>query len=403
MGLMADYTTNPYADAKTCNMLAMDLDLYPGSTDLGPVSPDSHFYAGNIHGNQDPIAQTGYLDFSSNGLGSISLPAGTTFPRVTVMAVVKKMVARTGSTYHSYFSDLKNYQNFTTLMEAIGGTPNPGLGDLGGVAATAGDGLTSNDSMELVTSTPLSFTPTWQLVKANSLPAGQRRRFIDLAGVCNLGTLAVLVSPAVGDTINGSSNSVTLSDRYAFATLETDGKTNWTIVDYGKAMMRQDNLVDIPSPGSARSNLGLGSLATHPSTDFLAVANNLGDLTDKAAARANLGLAASSAITFSSFDPGAIATPADVTGNFYTGELLSTDVYWASRIPATLPFTITSGTTVAGWDFSTFINAIWNIPSTAPSSITLSPAINVKPGQRGFIIITCATSTARTLFLVVPL
>jgi hypothetical protein len=188
-----------------------------------------------------------------------------------------------------------------------------------------------------------------------------------------------------------------LSDRYAFATLETDGKTNWTIVYYGKAIMRQDNLVDIPSPGSARSNLGLGSLATHPSTDFLATSNNLSDLTDQAAARANLGLAASSAITFSSFDPGAIATPADVTGNFYTGKLLSTDVYWASRIPATLPFTVTSGTTVAGWDFGTFINAIGNIPSTAPSSITLSPAINVKPGQRGFIIIKCATSTARTL------
>jgi hypothetical protein len=63
------------------------------------------------------------------------------------MAVVKKMVAGTGSTYHSYFSDLKNYQNFTTLMEAIGGTPNPGLGDLGGVTATAGDGGSNGNTL----------------------------------------------------------------------------------------------------------------------------------------------------------------------------------------------------------------------------------------------------------------
>jgi hypothetical protein len=41
--LMADFVTNPYADSKNANLIAMDLDLYPGSTDLEPVAPDSHF------------------------------------------------------------------------------------------------------------------------------------------------------------------------------------------------------------------------------------------------------------------------------------------------------------------------------------------------------------------------
>ena len=53
-----------------------------------------------------------------------------------------------------------------------------------------------------------------------------------------------------------------------------------------------NNLSDLANTATARSNLGLGSIATQSAGAYLAVANNLSDLTDAAAARANLGLGA---------------------------------------------------------------------------------------------------------------
>lgn len=50
------------------------------------------------------------------------------------------------------------------------------------------------------------------------------------------------------------------------------------------------NLSDLADPAAARTNLGLGTAATHAATDFLQVANNLSDLGNAATARTNLGL-----------------------------------------------------------------------------------------------------------------
>lgn len=50
------------------------------------------------------------------------------------------------------------------------------------------------------------------------------------------------------------------------------------------------NLSDLPSPATARTNLGLGSAAVQPATAFAQVANNLSDLASATTARTNLGL-----------------------------------------------------------------------------------------------------------------
>jgi hypothetical protein len=42
--ICADFTTSIGADPKNANLQIMDFDLYPSSTDLGPVLPDSHLY-----------------------------------------------------------------------------------------------------------------------------------------------------------------------------------------------------------------------------------------------------------------------------------------------------------------------------------------------------------------------
>ena len=53
-----------------------------------------------------------------------------------------------------------------------------------------------------------------------------------------------------------------------------------------------NNLADVSSTATARGNLGLGSAAIQNSATFLQAANNLADVTNAATARSNLGVAA---------------------------------------------------------------------------------------------------------------
>jgi hypothetical protein len=56
------------------------------------------------------------------------------------------------------------------------------------------------------------------------------------------------------------------------------------------ALLKANNLSDLANPGTARSNLGLGTAALAALAALLQAANNLSDLANAATARANLGL-----------------------------------------------------------------------------------------------------------------
>lgn len=58
----------------------------------------------------------------------------------------------------------------------------------------------------------------------------------------------------------------------------------------GVFLRRADNLSNLTSPAQARSNLGLGSIATEAAGAFLRASNNFSDVTDVVVARSNLGL-----------------------------------------------------------------------------------------------------------------
>jgi hypothetical protein len=234
--------------------------------------------------------------------------------------------------------------------------------------------------LELSTSVALTSSPTWTLVAANTAPAGQRRRIIDLAGVITPGSFQIAVAPKGTDKINGSGTVFWLVSRFSHIVLESDGVSNWTIVDAGPSLLTANNLADLPNVSMARGNLGLGTAAVHNITEFMVATNNLSELPSKPIARSNLGLGALallSTVLYSNLDPAAIATLSQLLTNT-PGKLLSTDTLWSSRVPVNL------GSASTNWDFNTFINGIYG-PLSGSVTVTAS---NPKAGQSGFITLT---------------
>jgi hypothetical protein len=72
------------------------------------------------------------------------------------------------------------------------------------------------------------------------------------------------------------------------------GSTAVTFTQFGSsvagALLAANNLSDLTNTATARSNLGLGTAATHAASDFPQAANNLSDLANAGTARTNLGL-----------------------------------------------------------------------------------------------------------------
>lgn len=104
---------------------------------------------------------------------------------------------------------------------------------------------------------------------------------------------------------------------------------------------------------TARVNLGLGTVATHALNEFLQATNNLADLTSVGTARSNLGIAAADISAFSAYTGGDISLTTSNDGSFV-------DV-----TNAAITFTVT----VAGqW------LVMFNFSETMTSVISLSPA-----------------------------
>lgn len=117
-----------------------------------------------------------------------------------------------------------------------------------------------------------------------------------------------LATPITAGALNHIESGVQAAAATADAAQAQAGTTAATIATYGNIvthnasdfapagsgggggdLLAANNLSDLNSVSAARTNLGLGSAATHPATDFLQTANNLSDVTP-ATARTNLAV-----------------------------------------------------------------------------------------------------------------
>ena len=94
------------------------------------------------------------------------------------------------------------------------------------------------------------------------------------------------LGPVLLDTPLGTAEAASLYVTQAFAA------ANYltALTGAGLFLSKSLNLSDIPSPSTARANLGLGTMATETASNFLSKAGNLSGLGDASASRSNLGL-----------------------------------------------------------------------------------------------------------------
>jgi len=109
------------------NLQICDMELYSGSSDLGPGTPAGHMYLGSNHYATEPAVASNEIALDNQGYGQIQLAAASTISSgVTFMAVIKKTA--TASAYHSVISKMKSSWGDFTPVSEISLAPTPYIG-----------------------------------------------------------------------------------------------------------------------------------------------------------------------------------------------------------------------------------------------------------------------------------
>jgi hypothetical protein len=123
------------------------------------------------------------------------------------------------------------------------------------------------------------------------------------------------------------------------------------------AAVRANNLSDLTNAGTARTNLGLGTLATRTTAAFADIAT------------------------------AAIATAAEYQANT-ASKLLSTDAIWAAALVETLTYAAS---------YTPDLNQFINGEMVLTGNLTLNNPTNAKPGQSGMVVLVQDATGSRTI------
>lgn len=104
-----------YDGTTGANLQVCDLELYAGSADLGPATPNSHIYWGVSGVTAAPTYAAGAIDLSGGGVGLLQLPVARSISRATIVAVISKVSS--GSSHFGFLSKIQSYSTFTAYAE----------------------------------------------------------------------------------------------------------------------------------------------------------------------------------------------------------------------------------------------------------------------------------------------
>ena len=160
-----------------------------------------------------------------------------------------------------------------------------------------------------------------------------------------------------------------------------------------------NNLSDIGTASTARTNLGLGTAATSASTDFLTVANNLSDLNNAGTARTNLGVAIGSDVQAHDADLDAIAGLSSADGNIIVGSASG----WVAESGATARTSLGLGTaaTTASSDYLAVSNNLSDLNNAGTARTNLGLGTSATTASSDYLAVAnnlsdVTAATART-------